>query len=375
MTRNRWSICRNLSPAYLCLGLICTSAYTVILLSNQRCGAGNTDRRPELRTGIIYNNEVVVPGRPQYCRLSGELIECNLTAQSGMDDQPRVISYMATQSRFLNDHPWRLQASFGLIWQVQLESVSIHDRYASGLGTHCVDTTPSVKVDEAAGRVRGGQKDIVIQRLSRPPSMISLSLATNYPHLREYLDKSTSDTGIAPVLFYDFAITNLEAGSKADRSEPSAKGILFLLHRYEPDRFILATPFPVGPEGPRWERIVVPFSEPFHCAIDANDNYYFVTDSGQLYLAPKARGGAPRGAKPLLGEPAWRAKVLLRDADTGVTTVFAQNPAAPSGRDVMVRLAPGADPQRLPAGFFAELEGKSTPTVLWKCAELSRGKR
>jgi hypothetical protein len=147
-------------------------------------------------------------------------------------------------------------------------------------------------------------------------------------------------------------------------------GILFVHHRYEPERYLVAVNFPVVRNAFRLEKIAIPFSEPFQCAVDKDGHYFFVTDSGRAFSAPWPGDVKPRQVKPLFDETKSLARVLLRDAKTGASVIFVQSRSAESSeRDFMIELAGPGKRRELPAGFFASLEGKPPSTVMWKCSE------
>jgi hypothetical protein len=337
----------------------------------------------------MVDKVIVMPGeRPERRHeRQHEMIDTSLSIVRGADDRPRDITYEACRTDWLDGHPMRLQGGFGRVWQIQLQRMTFNYTVfdfggpviteARGGAQDWVDSTPGVKVQSAVSAPGTPPDDIVFQWLDG--LVLAQYVGPQMPRLPETIRKLRLGQHLQPIIYYDFAATNLRTQFRPTdgRPEPVVEGILFLHHRYEPKPFLIAVQFSVSRnDSPHWEKITVPFSESFFCAVGADGKYSFVTDSGRLYAAPKPAAGQPREVKPLADQPAWRAKVLLRDAKTGGTWVFVQALAAgPSDRDVVVQLAPQADRRPLPAGYLAGLEGKPTPAVLWKCAELLQDKR
>jgi hypothetical protein len=340
-----------------------------------RSNRGNKEH--DIRWGVLFEKVIVTPGAaPERRRQNGRAIETSLAVIRGAAAEPRDVAFETSRATFLDGHPMRLQAAFGRIWQITLQTTSMDDRLANTY-LDGVNAAPGEIIRGALG-IRGKDVDNVVwQNISSPSTLLSDLVTSNMSGVRESIDRANREPNFRPVVYDDFAVTSLHVRPSGLRMESVPQGVLFLNHRYSPERFLIAVRFPLHYyDEPRCERIAVPFSEPFFCAVDADGNYSFVTDSGRLYTAPKPAAGKLREVEPLFGEPAWRAKVLLRDAKTGGTSVFIQTQAAgPSDRDVLVQLAPKADRRSLPAGFLAGLEGKPTATVLWKCAELLQDKR
>lgn len=67
------------------------------------------------------------------------------------------------------------------------------------------------------------------------------------------------------------------------------------------------------PEASSLGTISVPFLEPFH-AYTINDNYYFVTDSGSVYLSPAPLGAAPRRVSRLNSGNDGAIKLVVENA-------------------------------------------------------------
>jgi hypothetical protein len=118
------------------------------------------------------------------------------------------------------------------------------------------------------------------------------------------------------------------------------------------------------------EKFDVPFCEPFYCTVDEINNFYFVTESGAIFVVRLPPDNGPRQAKPLLTEPGWRARVLLRDAINGWTAVFAQRRVdGQPDTALMVPLIDHAPTRDLPVTFFSDGSAKSEQALLWKCAD------
>lgn len=108
-------------------------------------------------------------------------------------------------------------------------------------------------------------------------------------------------------------------------------------------------------DGPwkRGEEITVGFEEPFQ-ALEQDGTYYFVTDSGKLYAAPKATAkGKPRPMKAVWDDKARPLSTFVTDADAGRTFLFTK-PGKAGEKAVWFELAEKAapteyDPAKLPA--------------------------
>jgi hypothetical protein len=264
-----------------------------------------------------------------------------------------------------------LQASFGRIWQLLLEDFSLNDKEAS-VAAHCVDSTPSLKVKELLG-IAVPNEAAVTQHLSEPLWTLSRHLARGLPRLRSSLQRSHDDPTLLPVFYYDFAVTDARTATAAIKPAGSATGIMFLQHRYELEPWVLAIPFPVGYEEPPWERIPVPFAEPFHCAVDSDKNYFFVTASGQAFLASRPLAGRQRQVQPLWDDPSNPVSVLVRDAATSATYVFTRA-GSPMSEDKQVYFQLNRTPRRhpIPVDHFRQLDGKADGKIVGKCVELLR---
>jgi hypothetical protein len=89
-----------------------------------------------------------------------------------------------------------------------------------------------------------------------------------------------------------------------------------------------------------------PFKEPFRVYVDAQDNYYFLTDSGHIYLAAAPAKGQPRQVKPLWVEKDRPIVALITDGDGGPAYVFGQDRRAIiNARHFFFPLTPTPKPQ------------------------------
>jgi hypothetical protein len=351
-----------------------TLAFAAGVLSNGFEWSDQGGREPSLRWGVLLGKLVVTCStEPDGPRRPEQAIDTSVSVIQGGDERQHDVPFETSRADFLDGHPMRLQAGFERIWQIQPQSKDFLPHSAGGGAGDWVDSTPGAKVQSAAGPRGMPPQDIVWQLLGGPA--VGDHIGPMMPRLLESIRRLTNNPNLRPLLYYDFAVSDLRFRPAGVRMESVVEGILFVHHRYEPERFLVAVQFPVNRNEQRWEKIVVPFSEPFFCAVDSEGTNYFVTDSGRLYAASKPAAGKPREAKPLFGETAWRGKVLLRDAKTGAAFVFVQTQATgPSDRDVLVQLGPQVNRRQLPAGFLAGLEGKPASVVLWKCSELLQNK-
>lgn len=375
--RPSYGRCRYRNDETRTLAAVLSAIGILLVAISAETVASGTERVEQkwLITGIVGDGYYVTADLPHAFQPKGDLVERSLTVFVEKTATMRRIAYLGVRSRCLEGHGFRIQAASGSIWQIQLETMSFYPWEASSHGAHCVDTTPTLKITESLGLRPAGAENLIVQRLSAPISMLAVDIASQFPKLEQSHDNAIQQGNLRPLMYYDFAVTRMQSRTGRERGDPLVEGILFLHHRYEAERFLLAVRFPVGSKRPTWEKLDIPFSEPFYCAVDAEGGYYFLTESGRAYEAPKADAGKPRQVKPMFDESKWRVRALIRDAKSGLTIVFAQNMPGSAQVNFMVALEADAKRRELPATFFSEVEDKATSGLLWKCAKLVRQNR
>ncbi|MFO0807994.1 MAG: hypothetical protein U0746_05185 [Gemmataceae bacterium] len=339
---------------------------------------------PPVDCGIIVDGYLAVPSRDGQ-QLDGTRKTYRVSLCRRNSGRCVELSLPLSPTRWLDGHTCRLQGGFGSIWQMRLDSSTFHELDAGGRGGHIVDNLPGLRVAEAMGRKPDESSEYIWQGIG-DPRRFALFLNRRLPALRRSLEKANDEwhqatddrklvRKLVPVLYYDFAITKVKPGSVGGQSPGEVDGLMFLQHRHEERRFLLAIRFPVRMGEPTCEEIAVPFVEPFYCAVDAAGNYNWVTESGLLYRGDKPAEGKPRATKEMIDPAKWRVRILLRDAATGAATAFAQYVGKESGvADLTIPLATGASRRELPAGFLAKLEAKPVEERLNECANAIQGK-
>jgi hypothetical protein len=306
-------------------------------------------------------------------------VDANLTAVDMRHRDPRKsarAAYNAYQPDYLDGHPQRLAACFNRIWQMKTSHFAFLANLSGGTPSW-VDSGPGMAVNMKLDGAVPAPDDFVAQNLGGPA--VGDVVAKAVPNLEATIDASKNDRAKKPVLYYDFAIRRLchLTPTLSPPQNTCVEGVFFVQHRFEPRPFIIAVRFPVSDLRDQVpESFGVPFCEPFYCAVDQIANYYFVTESGAMISVPLPPTKAPREPKPLLAETGWKARVLLRDAKSGWSTVFAQRRVAGQPDKAVILPLIAHVPQReLPADFFSGDAEKSDQVLLWKCADALRGNK
>jgi hypothetical protein len=89
--------------------------------------------------------------------------------------------------------------------------------------------------------------------------------------------------------------------------------------------------------------IAVGFREPFH-ALSKGDDYYFLTDSGRLYRAPKPKEGADRAMECVWDDAKQPITAFLTDANADRSFLFCK-PAEEGGKGVYFELSDKPEPR------------------------------
>jgi hypothetical protein len=123
----------------------------------------------------------------------------------------------------------------------------------------------------------------------------------------------------------------------------------FTVHRY---RLRSAEKDKLGWTPGSWSKegtIAVGFQEGFQ-VLGLGGDYYFVTDSGKLYRAPKPAKGTHRALQEVWADGKRPIAGLVQDVDAGRTFLFCK-PASPKDKPVYFEMAPTARPR--PCDLYA----------------------